>query len=309
MELSPKQNTDRPVVNWQHRVSSIVSGFVGDWLEQHRNPLAVPMQFLHGGAPISADLPRVAEPGSNLVVLIHGLMELETIWDLPSSPGENYGVRLAEGLKQPTTTLCLRYNSGRPIYRNGEALAQQLERLVSRWPVPVQRLILIGHSMGGLLIRSATHYALTADHRWLQALQDCVYIGSPHDGSWLAKGAKATAGLLNALPRDYLRVVGEVIDLRSAGIRNLTRGDVLAGEGELAALVPDARHYVVCGLLGGRRNPINALFGDALVHEASARGHRQQGWTLAGSATFAGIDHVRLAHHPEVADQLREWMT
>lgn len=127
----------------------------------------------------------------------------------------------------------LRYNTGRPIYRNGEDLTELLETLVAHWPVPVERIILIGHSMGGLLIRSACHHGQRQCHRWTELLSDCVYIGSPHDGSWLARGAKATAELMNQAPRDYLRVVGEVIDLRSEGIRNLSRGEVVNdGDGE-----------------------------------------------------------------------------
>ncbi len=297
-------------VNWQQRLSAIASGFLGDWLEARRNPLALPMQFHHRGQIVSPAAPMVAEPTSTLVVLIHGLMELESIWSFPGQPDEDYGSRLNQALEGGATTLSLRYNSGRAIHRNGQQLAAELERLVAAWPVPVRRLILVGHSMGGLLIRSACHYGLSQDHQWLNSLGDCVYIGSPHDGSWLAKGAQASAGVLNALPRDYLRVVGEVIDLRSEGIRNLSRGDVLAGEGELAALVPDARHYVVCGLLAGQaRNPVNLLFGDALVHETSAQGQGQGGWALTGAATFSGIDHIRLAHHEAVAQQLVEWLS
>lgn len=297
-------------VNWQHRLSSIASGFLGDWLESRGNPLALSMEFRHRGQVLSLEAPQVPQPESTLVVLIHGLMELESIWTFPGRPEEHYGSHLDNALDTGVTTLGLRYNTGRPIYRNGRQLAGELEQLVSAWPVPVRRLILVGHSMGGLLIRSACHYGLTGNHQWVQALKDCVYIGSPHDGSWLAKGAQASAGMLKALPRDYLKVAGEVIDLRSEGIRNLSRGDVLAGEGELAALVPDARHFVVCGLLSGHsRNPLNALFGDALVHESSAQGRGQQSWELADSATFPGVDHIRLAHHEAVAQQLVEWLS
>ncbi|MDX1757359.1 MAG: hypothetical protein R3175_14980 [Marinobacter sp.] len=297
-------------VSWQHRLSAIASGFLGDWLEARRNPLALSMDFRHQGQVVTPDSPVVPDPKATLVVLIHGLMELESVWTFPNQPEDHYGSRLNRALEGGVTTLGLRYNTGRPIYRNGQQLTEALEQLVSAWPVPVQRLVLVGHSMGGLLIRSACHYGLNQGHRWLSALSDCVYVGSPHDGSWLAKGAQASAGVLNALPRDYLRVVGEVIDLRSEGIRNLSRGDVLAGEGELAALVPNARHFVVCGLLAGHaRHPVNLLFGDALVHESSAQGSGQGDWILAGSATFSGIDHIRLAHHEAVAQQLVEWLS
>ncbi|SDV99591.1 esterase/lipase family protein [Marinobacter mobilis] len=297
-------------MSWQHQTSAIVSGFIGDWLEAQGNPLALPMTFQSLGVKVPEASPAaaVADPKATLIVLIHGLMELDSVWQFSGQPDANYGTRVGDELATGASTLCLRYNTGRPIHANGQTLADGLERLLGSWPVPVERLILMGHSMGGLVIRSACHAGVGSGHRWVRALQDCVYIGSPHDGSWLAKGAQASARILKALPRDYLRVAGEVIDLRSDGIRNLTRGDILAGEGELAGLVPDVRHYVVCGLLGRKNNPVNALFGDALVHQSSARGERQGGWNLAGEASFEGIDHIRLAHHGAVAEQIVEWL-
>jgi len=293
---------------WQRHASAILSGFLGDWLEARNNPLALPMTVFQGHRAIDPRAPDVEVPGSTVCLSIHGLMELESVWELPGQPGAHYGSLLADA-GQGITPLTLRYNTGRPIYRNGEDIAELLEALVTHWPVPVERIILIGHSMGGLLIRSACHYGQHQAHRWVGFLSDCIYIGSPHDGSWLAKGAKATADLMNQAPRDYLRVVGEVIDLRSEGIRNLSRGEVVRDIDAEPPLLPGARHYVVCGLLARtRQHPVNALFGDALVHESSARGHERRGWVLSGMATFPGIDHIRLAHHPDVAGQLREWL-
>lgn len=235
-------------------------------------------------------------------------MELESVWILPGGGGVHYGSLLA-AVQREITPLTLRYNTGRPIHRNGETLADFLESVVCGWPVPVERIILIGHSMGGLLIRSACHHGQRHGYRWLEQLSDCVYIGAPHDGSWLAKGAKAAADLMNRAPREYLRVLGEVIDLRSEGIRNLSRGEVVnENEGE-PPLLPGVRHYAVCGLLArDRKHPVNTWFGDALVHESSARGREREGWSLTGAASFPGVDHIRLAHHPDVARQLEEWL-
>lgn len=293
---------------WQRHVSAILSGFLGDWLEARDNPLAMPMTLFHGAEPVAPGIPIAGRPGSTLCISIHGLMELESVWTIPGSDGAHYGSLLA-AVKSDLTPLTLRYNTGRPIYRNGETLADLLDSLVRQWPVPVERIILIGHSMGGLLIRSACHHGQRHGYRWPEQLSDCVYIGAPHDGSWLAKGARAAAELMNRAPRDYLRVLGEVIDLRSEGIRNLSRGEVVNGADEEPPLLLGTRHYAVCGLLArDRQNPVNSLFGDALVHESSARGREREGWTLTGVASFPGVDHIRLAHHPEVAVQLEEWL-
>lgn len=293
---------------WQRHASAILSGFLGDWLEARDNPLAMPMTLFHGTEPVAPGGPIAGGAGSTLCISIHGLMELESVWTIPGGDGAHYGSLLA-GVNSDITPLTLRYNTGRPIYRNGETLADLLDSLVSQWPVPVERIILIGHSMGGLLIRSACHHGQCHGYGWLEQLSDCVYIGAPHDGSWLAKGARAAADLMNRAPRDYLRVLGEVIDLRSEGIRNLSRGEVVSGVNEQPPLLPDTRHYAVCGLLArDRQHPVNTLFGDALVHESSARGREREGWALTGVASFPGVDHIRLAHHPRVAVQLEEWL-
>ncbi|WP_372964226.1 esterase/lipase family protein [Marinobacter sp.] len=292
----------------QQHVSAIVSGFLGDWLEARGNGLAVPMTLFVDGKPLSASNPRLENPGSTVCLSIHGLMELESVWDFPGRAGEYYGSRLAASIGD-TSAVKLRFNSGRPIYRNGQDLADLLEQLVVHWPVPVKRIILLGHSMGGLMVRSACYYGLAKGHSWVSQLLDCVYIGSPHDGSWLAIGAHKLAGMLTRASRDYVKVVGEVIDLRSEGIRNLSRGEVFEPGMEDQPLLPEARHFVVSGLLvKGESHPVNVWFGDALVQQSSAYGERRDGWALTASANFSGVDHLRLAHHPLVSKQLQEWL-
>lgn len=297
----------RPILPWQDQAAAIASGFLGDWLQDRSNPLAIDMQLRAGGQVLDPAAPELEQPRRTLVLLVHGLTELETIWDYPGRPGHNYGTELAQALG--ANALCLRYNSGRPIHDNGEDLAQLLETLVSHWPVPVENLLLIGHSMGGLVIRSACHAATGSGQDWPALVESCVYLGSPHEGSWLARAAQGTAALMHRMPRDYLKVIGEVIDVRSAGIRDLSRGEILARPGPAPDLLPNARHYAISGLLTRERETtVNRLFGDALVQEDSARGANHVGWRLTDYACFPGIGHIRLTHHPKVAQQLREWL-
>ncbi|WP_148864701.1 esterase/lipase family protein [Marinobacter fonticola] len=296
--------------HWQNQASALLSGFLGDWLEARANPLAVPMQLFNHDRALSLDTLATeagAEHRRTLIILIHGLTELETIWDFPGQPGYNYATALSEPLG--ATALTLRYNSGRAIYQNGRDLSEMLEQLVGAWPVPVENLVLVGHSMGGLLIRSACHYGAENACGWTERLDSCIYLGSPHDGSWLARLAHGTTDLMQQLPRDYLKAVADLINLRSVGIRNLNQGVVTEGDNETAPLMAGVRHFAVSGLLGRQRNhPVNALIGDALVHEGSACGQGQDDWCLDGTATFPGIHHIRLAHHPRVLAQLEEWL-
>ncbi|MGM0451383.1 MAG: esterase/lipase family protein, partial [Pseudomonadota bacterium] len=297
-----------PMPRWQDHTSAIASGFLGDWLQARENPLAMPMQVRLEGRVLDTRAPDLPDASGTVVLLIHGLTELESVWHYRGEPDNGYGPELARALG--ATPLALRYNTGLPVHRNGELLAEELEQLLEHWPVPVENLILIGHSMGGLLIRAASHHGRQSGHQWCRSVGSCVYIGSPHDGSWLARGAHWAADRLAAMPRDYLRVAGEFIDLRSEGIRNLSRGEVTPPDVEEPPLLPGADHYVVSGLLArNQTHPVNALFGDALVHESSARGDERSGWVLTDIANFSGIHHIRLAHEPKVARQLREWLT
>lgn len=301
-----------PTRHWQTQVSAIASAFIGDWLEARHNPLAIPMQLRTACDAVSldADSLRRAIPDArpSLVLFVHGLTELETIWRYPRQDKVDYGSLLAE--ERNFSALYLRYNTGLAIADNGRRFDALLEQLCANWPVPLERLVLIGHSMGGLVIRSACHQGQQRDAAWIHPLRDCIYLGSPHRGSPLAKLAHGGAALLQALPRDYLKVIGEVLDLRSTGIRNLTDGDIVDTDEASLPLLAGVRHFVGIGALGDRPgHPLTALFGDALVRHDSARGGKDANWALDGVREFHGVGHIRLAHHSDVYLQIREWLS
>ncbi|MFQ3436484.1 hypothetical protein P9453_22485, partial [Enterobacter bugandensis] len=70
---------------------------------------------------------------------------------------------------------------------------------VDHWPVPVRRISLVGHSMGGLIMRAACAVATSADEPWLHRLTDLVTLGTPHLGADLAAGTKHGSQLLRLL--------------------------------------------------------------------------------------------------------------
>src|SRR5918992_833720 len=88
-----------------------------------------------------------------LAVFVHGLCETEAAWHIGSRPG--YGYRLRE--EHGYTPVDVRYNTGLHVSDNGRRLAQVLDHLVAAWPVEVEEIALVGHSMGGLVARSACH--------------------------------------------------------------------------------------------------------------------------------------------------------
>lgn len=292
---------------WQTYASAIASGVLGDWLSERKNPLAVRTGLYQHGRPVVLERGHLSQvwphATSRIALFVHGLTELESIWDYPRQPGVSYASLLAEEFG--ITPLFLRYNSGQAIPESGQQLDLILRRLAEHWPVALEEINLVGHSMGGLVIRAACHQGEVGEARWIPHVQRCVYLGSPHQGAPLARLAHHSAKLLRTLPRDYVRVPGEILDLRSQGIRDLQRGRIHP-EGHTPAMLASARHYAVSGSLARHpHNPVNWLLGDALVPERSARGLQ----TLTDHAHFPGIGHIGLTHHSDVYLTLRRWFS
>jgi pimeloyl-ACP methyl ester carboxylesterase len=167
-------------------VLAALNGVLGDHLVASDNPLAIPMHLRQNGQPQRLDRQALAthteHPSSKLLVLVHGLCMNDLQWN---REGHDHGAALAADLGY--TPVYLHYNSGQHIATNGRAFAAIMERLVQAWPVPVNELIIIGHSMGGLLARSACHYAMQGDLTWLRHLKKLVCLGTPHHGAPLER--------------------------------------------------------------------------------------------------------------------------
>ena len=105
------------------------------------------MQLVHcgQGLPTTREALAAAHPGATpcVAVLVHGLMSTEDVFRMPD--GETYGTLLARDLGY--TPFYVRYNSGLHVSENGEALDNLLEQLVEAYPVPVEEVVLHGHSM------------------------------------------------------------------------------------------------------------------------------------------------------------------
>ncbi|MBF0200257.1 MAG: hypothetical protein HQK66_02900, partial [Desulfamplus sp.] len=77
-------------------------------------------------------------------------------------------------------------------------------------------LVIIGHSMGGLVARSACHYGKEAGHMWLKHLGKLIFLGTPHHGSPVAKGGSWIDGILSFNP--YSRPFARLGKIRSSGL-------------------------------------------------------------------------------------------
>ena len=197
---------------------AILNGVLGDHLVASGNLLAIAMSLRSAGT--SLQLSKAAlksafpQATGQIVVLAHGLCMNDLQW---AREGHDHGAALARDLGY--TPLYLHYNTGRHISTNGREFAEMLETLVREWPRPIERLAIVGHSMGGLVARSACRHARLARHDWIERLGDLVFLGTPHFGASLER-AGVWADFLIGISR-YSAPFARIGKLRSAGIKDL----------------------------------------------------------------------------------------
>ncbi|WP_107771521.1 lipase family alpha/beta hydrolase [Nocardioides sediminis] len=286
-----------------------VNGLIGDRLARERPRWSIPMAVRVGGRDVdlTSDGVRTAYPDATgrLVVFLHGLCEDETFW---SRGRDVVGTTYAEALAaRGWSPVMLRANTGLGLRVNGAALTSVLHDLTRSWPVPVTRIALVGHSMGGLVMRAAADVAdgcEDCDDHWVDLVSDVVTLGTPHLGSPVAGAVGAGSRGLGWLPESA--AFGRVLDWRSVGVHDLVHG--LAHD---VAPLPHARYRLVAATLtGSPRHPLGAVLGDGLVRRDSAHG-RGSGVDLFPGADVlhvGGTGHFDLLNHPRVHQALRDWL-
>lgn len=291
-------------------VVSALAGVFGDHLEATGNPLAKPMTLRFAGAALPAEgpiPPEIAGTASRGVLLaVHGLCMNDLQW---TRDGTARDEDLARRLD--LAPLRLDYASGLAIAVNGRRLADALEALFDRWPRPLDRIVLIGHSMGGLLIRSALVQGAAAGHRWPARVSDAIFLGTPHRGAPLERAGHRLDLLLAAAP--WAGPLARLGRARSAGIVDLRHGTVLPDRdrhGGPVPLPPRVRCWAVAGSIVGAADGVGQRFvGDGLVPVDSALGRhrdpaRALGFAEARAWIAPGVGHLELMWNAEIWDRL-----
>jgi pimeloyl-ACP methyl ester carboxylesterase len=298
-----------------------IAGLTGDALDEQGSPLAQPMAVRVEGAPVALEPRALADAFPDavprLVVFLHGLMETEFSW----GTGETYGTRLKRELG--CTPVYVRYNSGRHISQNGRCLSELMDELVTAWPVEVDRIALVGHSMGGLVARSACRCGVEDGADWVTRVRQSVSLGTPHMGAPLEQAVHVLSAGLAALPET--RPFANLLRRRSGGIRDLRRGSLV--DEDWRGRDPDALRAAACAeapLLDGAthcfvsatvtrsdRHPLGWLLGDTLVLKPSATGRsrtRRIPFEEEFGMHLGGAHHFALLDHPAVYEKLRAWL-
>jgi pimeloyl-ACP methyl ester carboxylesterase len=257
---------------------------------------------------------EIPDPTPRVAVFLHGLMETEFSWG--SQP---YGDRLPGW-----TPVYLRYNSGRHVSENGASLDELLSELVSEWPVEIERIALVGHSMGGLVARSGCHHASLRGAEWVTKVRHVVSLGTPHMGAPLEQSVHYLSAALSALPET--RPFGAFFRRRSGGIRDLRQGSLVDADWrdcdpdalraracEEVPLLEGATHcFVAATITREPGHPVARLLGDCLVLVPSASGRsrtRRIGFRDEDGLHLGGAHHLALLNHPAVYERLRAWLS
>jgi pimeloyl-ACP methyl ester carboxylesterase len=306
-----------------------LNGMYGNHLTDRDNALAVGMDVRRDGRNVDVDAAGLAEAfpdaTSRIAVFVHGLFGDDECWrtfPLRGRAGRRtYGERLQDELS--ITPVHVRYNTGLRISTNGRELARLLDDVVDAWPVSVEEVVLVGHSMGGLVVRSACHYGEEDSRRWTDCVRHVFCLGSPHLGADLEKGVNVLGWAFGRLPET--RAFASFLNARSVGIKDLRFGscveadwcdcdpdEYLRDRCNEVPFLPDAHYYFIGATLS--EGPVGSLLGDLLVRIPSSSGRgsgkgRRIPFEIDNGREFTGMHHMHLLNHPDVYEQLRTWIT
>lgn len=307
----------------ESRWVSALNGVCGDHLEATGNVLAVPMSLVTPSGDLdlaSGDLSdQLPGAGPDIVIMVHGLGLSEQSWWRRDHPDIGECLNRELGF----TPVYLRYNTGRHISTNGQELAGLLDDLCAAWPVPVESLSLVGHSMGGLVIRSACWYADIEQQPWLASLRQVLFLGTPHHGSPLEKAGSFIEAILETNPYAEPLMLGRK---RSAGVKDLRHGNLLdedwqgrdsdsllRGSRRVVPLLPGVDYYFAAASLGSHESDLKGrVLGDLLVRLDSALGTGSRelhslNVNPENCRVFLEKDHFDLLDDKRVQRQAIDW--
>lgn len=307
----------KPLTPTMHYLVGAINGVLGDYLLKYHNPVALPMVFYdHYGAIQQGEL------SGRVVIMVHGLCMNHLYWSTARYGG--IGEKLLAQRAQ-NTMLYLNYNTGRRISANGRSFANSLQDLLNRNP-RISSIDLIGHSMGGLVSRSALFYGKQNMQSWIHVVENMVCIGSPHHGAALERFGFHLQDKLGRFP--FVKIIGHIVNIRSNGILDLRHGSVRDDDWEHnearighvddnrkpAPLPSHINTFLVAGTIEFEHRKYRALnvIGDYLVSVKSALGeHMNPRFQLkvpdSHKAIFYGLNHFELHTHASVAEQIVNW--
>lgn len=282
-----------------------INGWYGDILADQDHTLSLDMSIRHEGrsVPLEAAAIAAAYPSGSkkICVLVHSLCSTEWLWSFQAEkhygdPALGLGARLERDFGY--TPIYVRYNTGRSLRDNGIDLAALITDLCEVYPQGVEDIVLLGHSMGGLVAKYAAHNVQQQSDSWASRLNKVICIGSPHEGSFLERFARAVEGRFRLLPIAGTQLIADLLQTRSKGIR-----DLYNGRSELDEVIPFVSdvsyHYIGGTLMKDTEHLACQFIGDILVAPHSALESERQD-AMVTRDIVGGLNHISLVNHPSV---------
>ncbi len=319
--------TDVPV---RDAIVAALNGVLGDHLVATKNPLALPMKFRQNGVSLTDGYDALAtlptDVTGKVVLLIHGLCMNDLQWRTVRTDGSKHDHGAALQRDLGFTPVYLRYNSGLHISTNGRTLSEMLEAFVAAWPSPITQLVIIAHSMGGLVTRSAYQYANEAGHGWTRRVKKIVFLGTPHQGAPLERGGHWIDVILGATP--YASPFAKLGKIRSSGITDLRHGSLCdedwqdkdrfargAMQRRAVPLPPGVKCLTIAATTGSGAGDLkDILLGDGLVPLASALGQHADPtfalqFPLQNQVTLYQTNHMQLLSVAPAYEAMKAFLT
>lgn len=306
---------------------SLLNGMIGEYLEKENNPLSVQMGFYHRSSKLNLNdalETQVDFPLTNKVVIfVHGLTNLENVWDYPPDDGttssivshyidvfldsaapiveQSYGTKLQA--EHGFTPLFLRYNSGLSLEKNGRNFSTLINKLVDKYPIKIEEIVLIGYGMGGQVISHAQYAADKSSATWLHSLSRCLYLGNIYESSILSMILKLGSILMRQMPFYYNHQIADWLDQRSKQVQTdsqLNTQNRLANTANPVSLfLEDKRHFFInCGL---KPEYASSLSSNSVHVPQAAPLHSQ-------NAYVEGISPMRLCYSDQIYNLLANWI-
>ncbi|TXD66883.1 esterase/lipase family protein [Polaribacter glomeratus] len=302
---------------------SVLNGVIGDYLEEKENPLKIEMQFRFQSKAIEINAESLKETypkiNGKILLMIHGSCMSDIQW---TRKNHNHGEILSEELEK--TPIYLNYNSGKHISINGKDLNKNIQKLVENWPVPVEEIVIIAHSMGGLLTRSALYYADQNQNNWTKHLKKVAFLGTPHHGSHIERIGNYVDLILESVP--YLKPFARLGKIRSAGVTDLRYGNLVdedwqnngrferkGDQRQHIQLAKNIDFYAVAAIIGKETAGSAKILGDSLVDVKSALGQHKKteknlDFKLENTLIVYENNHLDLLSNLEITEKLKIWL-
>ena len=282
------------------RSQAAFNGVSGDKLEFWDSPLAIPLSLRGENGDFLDVASWATDPAKGHVIFLHGLCESDLDWQRGQHHQDFYHQLAQSGYK----VAWLRYNTGRAIHHNGEEFAELLQ---NHFANKGKSVMLIGHSMGGLVIRSAMDWAEKQQHTWLSRISHAAYLGTPHLGAPLERLGNKANNLLNITP--YTRPFMRLGNIRSRGIKDLRYARIT--EDNIVPHLPEHIEHLLVASTWKSEYDYDVV-GDGLVPMSSALAQDDQGDVLFAPkvtrVTLNDMSHIAMLSDERIYQQLRQWL-